>query len=102
MKLQLLNPYCWVWYKCEAPLHRSVLSFFKQCVVNLNVENTGTEAVYFTYYTPLHWLRDFSLSDKRNVTKTNPLCLQPGNASQTILILFEFMMPYFAPLRENL
>ncbi|XP_074500385.1 putative helicase mov-10-B.2 [Sebastes fasciatus] len=51
-----------------------------ECVVNLNVENTGTEAVYFTYYTPLHWLRDFSLSDKRNVTKTNPLCLQPGDS----------------------
>ncbi|XP_037629483.1 putative helicase mov-10-B.2 [Sebastes umbrosus] len=51
-----------------------------ECVVNLNVENTGTEAVYFTYYTPLHWLRDFSLSDERNVTKTNPLCLEPGDS----------------------
>uniref|UniRef100_A0A8D0A321 RNA helicase n=1 Tax=Sander lucioperca TaxID=283035 RepID=A0A8D0A321_SANLU len=49
--------------------------FFKQCVVNLNVENTGKEPVYFTYYTPLHWLRDIILKDEYNVTKKNPLCL---------------------------
>uniref|UniRef100_A0A8C2ZJ28 RNA helicase n=1 Tax=Cyclopterus lumpus TaxID=8103 RepID=A0A8C2ZJ28_CYCLU len=34
---------------------------------------------YFTYYTPLHWLRDFILKDEHKVTKTNPLCLQPGD-----------------------
>ncbi|XP_068454650.1 putative helicase mov-10-B.2 [Clinocottus analis] len=51
----------------------------KQCVVNLNVKNTGTEPVYFTYYTPLHWLRAFMLKDEHNVTKKNPLCLQPGD-----------------------
>uniref|UniRef100_A0A8C2ZHY3 RNA helicase n=1 Tax=Cyclopterus lumpus TaxID=8103 RepID=A0A8C2ZHY3_CYCLU len=50
-----------------------------ECVVNLNVRNTGTEPVYFTYYTPLHWLRDFILKDEHKVTKTNPLCLQPGD-----------------------
>uniref|UniRef100_A0A8C2ZGT5 RNA helicase n=1 Tax=Cyclopterus lumpus TaxID=8103 RepID=A0A8C2ZGT5_CYCLU len=50
-----------------------------RCVVNLNVRNTGTEPVYFTYYTPLHWLRDFILKDEHKVTKTNPLCLQPGD-----------------------
>lgn len=35
--------------------------------------------MYFTYYTPLHWLRDFLLKDELHVTKTNPLCLQPGD-----------------------
>ncbi|XP_054464459.1 putative helicase mov-10-B.2 [Anoplopoma fimbria] len=50
-----------------------------ECVVNLNVKNTGTGPVYFTYYTPLHWLRDFMMKDECNVTKTNPLCLQPGD-----------------------
>ncbi|XP_042348310.1 putative helicase mov-10-B.2 [Plectropomus leopardus] len=51
-----------------------------ECVVNLNVENTGTEPVYFTYYTPLHWLRDLILRDEHNVTKKNPLCLKPGES----------------------
>ncbi|XP_070695391.1 putative helicase mov-10-B.2 [Pempheris klunzingeri] len=51
-----------------------------ECVVNLKVENTGTEPVYFTYYTPLHWLKYFTLMDKRKVTKTNPLHLQPGDS----------------------
>ncbi|XP_032376607.1 putative helicase mov-10-B.1 [Etheostoma spectabile] len=49
-------------------------------VINLNVENNGNEPVYFTYYTPLHWLRDIILKDEHSVTKTNPLCLQPGDS----------------------
>lgn len=48
-------------------------------VVKLQVENTGELPVYFTYYTPLHWLRYFSLKDERKVTKANPLCLSPGD-----------------------
>ncbi|XP_044207550.1 putative helicase mov-10-B.1 isoform X2 [Thunnus albacares] len=48
-------------------------------VVNLTVENTGTEPVFFTYYTPLHWLKYFTLNDERKVTKTNPLTLNPGD-----------------------
>ncbi|KAL6119600.1 mov10 [Pungitius sinensis] len=51
----------------------------RECLVSLKVKNTGTIPVYFTYYTPLHWLRDFILKDERNVTKKNPLCLQPGD-----------------------
>ncbi|XP_044065664.1 putative helicase mov-10-B.2 [Siniperca chuatsi] len=51
-----------------------------ECVVNLKVENTSTEPVYFTYYTPLHWLRYFTLIDEHKVTKTNPLYLQPGDS----------------------
>ncbi|KAM4738304.1 putative helicase mov-10-B.1 [Anableps anableps] len=47
--------------------------------VKMNVENTGTQPVYFTYYTPLHWLRYLSLSDKKSVTKRNPLLLSPGD-----------------------
>lgn len=68
--------------------------FSEQCVVNLTVENTGTEPVYFTYYTPLHWLRYFTLMDKSKVTKANPLHLQPGNAY--------IMMPHVALLRGHL
>lgn len=43
------------------------------------MENTGTKPVYFTYYTPLHWLKYFTLMDEHKVTKTNPLCLKPGS-----------------------
>lgn len=47
------------------------------------MKNTGTETVYFTYYTPLHWLKCLSLVDDQKVTKQNPLTLKPGDASIT-------------------
>ncbi|KAM3618064.1 uncharacterized protein V6R79_014760 [Siganus canaliculatus] len=50
-----------------------------ESVVSLTVENGGTEPMYFTYYTPLHWLKNFTLTDERKVTKANPLCLNPGD-----------------------
>ncbi|XP_031700309.1 putative helicase mov-10-B.2 [Anarrhichthys ocellatus] len=67
-----------------------------QCVVNLNVQNTGTEPVYFTYYTPLHWLRDFILKDENKVTKTNPLCLQPGDTYE-VQVIFSCSVVGFYP-----
>ncbi|XP_029291385.1 putative helicase mov-10-B.1 [Cottoperca gobio] len=67
-----------------------------ECVVNLKVTNTGTEPVYFTYYTPLHWLKDFSLKDECNVTKKNPLCLQPG-ASYNVQVHFRCSLVGFYP-----
>uniref|UniRef100_A0A8C2KR19 RNA helicase n=1 Tax=Cyprinus carpio TaxID=7962 RepID=A0A8C2KR19_CYPCA len=45
--------------------------------LKLFVENTGQEAVYFTYYTALHWLQYFILEDSRRVTRNNPLRLEP-------------------------
>ncbi|KAF0022536.1 hypothetical protein F2P81_025162 [Scophthalmus maximus] len=48
--------------------------------VNLNVTNTGTEPVHFTYYSPLTRLRYLSLTDEHNVTKSNPLTLRPGDS----------------------
>ncbi|CAM4716229.1 unnamed protein product [Leuciscus chuanchicus] len=45
--------------------------------LKLFVENTGEEAVYFTYYTALHWLQCFTLEDSRKVTRNNPLRLEP-------------------------
>uniref|UniRef100_A0A672P2Z6 RNA helicase n=1 Tax=Sinocyclocheilus grahami TaxID=75366 RepID=A0A672P2Z6_SINGR len=45
--------------------------------LKLFVENTGLEAVYFTYYTSLQWLQYFTLEDSRRVTRNNPLCLEP-------------------------
>uniref|UniRef100_A0AAQ6IQ22 RNA helicase n=1 Tax=Anabas testudineus TaxID=64144 RepID=A0AAQ6IQ22_ANATE len=54
--------------------------FLEQYVVTLNVKNNGTKPVHFTYYTPLHWLRYFTLKDEHKVTKTNPLSLQPGDS----------------------
>ncbi|KAM7411859.1 hypothetical protein PAMA_021707 [Pampus argenteus] len=65
-------------------------------VVNLTVENTGAEPVYFTYYTPLHWLRYFSLTDEHKVTKTNPLKLNPGG-DYTIQIRFHCSLVGFYP-----
>ncbi|KAG7228300.1 hypothetical protein INR49_009164 [Caranx melampygus] len=52
--------------------------------INLKVKNTGTEPVYFTYYTPLHWLKHLTLTDEHKVTKTNPLTLNPAT------LAFEF------------
>ncbi|KAK9970577.1 hypothetical protein ABG768_026510 [Culter alburnus] len=46
--------------------------------LKLFVENTGQEAMYFTYYTALHWLQCFTLEDSRKVTRDNPLRLEPG------------------------
>lgn len=69
--------------------------FFLQYVLSLNVKNTGVKPVHFTYYTPLHWLRYFTLIDEHKVTKVNPLSLQPGNATK---FEFEFIMLQFAPI----
>uniref|UniRef100_A0A673GLC9 RNA helicase n=1 Tax=Sinocyclocheilus rhinocerous TaxID=307959 RepID=A0A673GLC9_9TELE len=38
------------------------------CELKLIVENTSQDAVYFTYYTALHWLQYFTLEDSRRVT----------------------------------
>ncbi|XP_068603628.1 putative helicase mov-10-B.2 [Brachionichthys hirsutus] len=51
-----------------------------ESVLNLTVKNTGTKPVYFTYYTPLHWLKYFTLIDEFKVTKKNPLILKPGSS----------------------
>ena len=51
-------------------------------MVKLNVKNTGTQPVYFTYYTPLNWLKCLSMRDEHRVTKQNPLQLKQGNASK--------------------
>ncbi|CAG6021472.1 unnamed protein product [Menidia menidia] len=48
--------------------------------VNLTVKNTSTQPVYFTYYTPLHWLKCLSMFDEQRVTKRNPLQLKPGDS----------------------
>uniref|UniRef100_A0A671X321 RNA helicase n=1 Tax=Sparus aurata TaxID=8175 RepID=A0A671X321_SPAAU len=71
--------------------------FVEECeVLMFPVENTGTEPVYFTYYTPLHFLKYFSLHDERKVTKTNPLCLKPGE-SYEIQVTFSCTLVGFYP-----
>ncbi|KAK2898644.1 hypothetical protein Q8A67_010062 [Cirrhinus molitorella] len=45
--------------------------------LKLFVENTGQEAVFFTYYSALHWLQCFTLEDSKKVTRNNPLRLEP-------------------------
>uniref|UniRef100_A0AAX7U356 RNA helicase n=1 Tax=Astatotilapia calliptera TaxID=8154 RepID=A0AAX7U356_ASTCA len=53
---------------------------------------------YFTYYTPLHWLKCLSLVDEQKVTKQNPLTLKPGDASITDkLAVFRFSLVGFYP-----
>lgn len=52
--------------------------------LKLFVENTGKEAMYFTYYSALHWLQCFTLEDSRRVTRNNPLHLKPGKCNQTV------------------
>ncbi|XP_077079164.1 putative helicase mov-10-B.2 isoform X4 [Siphateles boraxobius] len=53
--------------------------------LKLFVENTGQEAVYFTYYTALHWLQCFSLEDSSKVTRNNPLRLEPCKKYEVIV-----------------
>ncbi|XP_042264553.1 uncharacterized protein LOC121895458 [Thunnus maccoyii] len=65
-------------------------------VVNLTVENMGRKPVYFTYYTPLRWLRFFTLNDERKVTKTNPLTLNPGDGYE-IQVRFHCSLVGFYP-----
>uniref|UniRef100_A0A3Q4I2S6 RNA helicase n=1 Tax=Neolamprologus brichardi TaxID=32507 RepID=A0A3Q4I2S6_NEOBR len=62
----------------------------------LQNDNTGTETVYFTYYTPLHWLKCLSLVDEQKVTKQNPLSLKPGD-SYKIQAVFSFSLVGFYP-----
>uniref|UniRef100_A0AAQ6A184 RNA helicase n=1 Tax=Amphiprion ocellaris TaxID=80972 RepID=A0AAQ6A184_AMPOC len=70
--------------------------FFQQCVIKLNVKNTGTEPVYFTYYTALHWLKYFTLMDEHKVTKLSPLSLKPGD-SYEIQVQFNCSLVGFYP-----
>lgn len=85
MKLQRsLMIICWIKQTncCSLYIHVGPCLFFvKQCMVKLKVENTGSETLYFTYYTPLHWLKYFQLIDDHKVTRTNPLCLKPGDVT---------------------
>uniref|UniRef100_A0AAQ5ZAQ5 RNA helicase n=1 Tax=Amphiprion ocellaris TaxID=80972 RepID=A0AAQ5ZAQ5_AMPOC len=66
------------------------------CVIKLNVKNTGTEPVYFTYYTALHWLKYFTLMDEHKVTKLSPLSLKPGD-SYEIQVQFNCSLVGFYP-----
>ncbi|XP_054641470.1 putative helicase mov-10-B.1 isoform X2 [Dunckerocampus dactyliophorus] len=59
-----------------------------ECVVNLTVENSGTETVHFTSYTVLHKLSCFTLSDENKVTRQNPLVLKPGDTYE-IQVLYQ-------------
>ncbi|RVE70580.1 hypothetical protein OJAV_G00065900 [Oryzias javanicus] len=55
--------------------------------LSLSVKNMGQEVVFFTYYTPLYWLKCLKLSDEQGVTKQKPLQLSPGDCYN---ILVEF------------
>ena len=50
-------------------------------MVRLCVRNAGTSVVYFTYYTLLNWLQDFTLEDEQRVTRARPLTLAPGKTT---------------------
>ncbi len=69
------------------------LFFMKLSVVNMTIENIGTEPVYLTNYTPQHTSKLLSLTGHRKVTSKNPVCLQPGNVT--------IRMPYLL-LRERI
>ncbi|XP_017548981.2 putative helicase mov-10-B.2 [Pygocentrus nattereri] len=55
----------------------------------LFVENRGTDSVYFTYYSPLHWIHCFKFEDPERVTRSNPLLLSPGET-------YEIKMNFFS------
>ncbi|RXN18451.1 helicase mov-10 [Labeo rohita] len=68
--------------------------------LKLFVENTGQDAVYFTYYAALHWLHCFTLEDSRKVTCNNPLRLEPLEYRTKLAALLGPTEP-FKPLRLN-
>ncbi|KAL7884849.1 hypothetical protein AOLI_G00076190 [Acnodon oligacanthus] len=49
------------------------------CEQKLFVENRGKDSVYFTYYSPLHWIHCFVFEDPKRVTRSKPLHLSPGD-----------------------
>ncbi|KAI4888968.1 hypothetical protein NFI96_014931, partial [Prochilodus magdalenae] len=53
----------------------------------LFVENRGTSSVYFTYYSPLHWIHCFMFEDAERVTRNKPLLLGPGETYE-IKVMF--------------
>ncbi|XP_066499872.1 putative helicase mov-10-B.2 [Hoplias malabaricus] len=53
----------------------------------LLVENKGASSVYFTYYSPLHWIHCFMFDDSEKVTRSNPLQLRPGETYE-ITVMF--------------
>ncbi|XP_051949737.1 putative helicase mov-10-B.1 [Xyrauchen texanus] len=75
--------------------------------LKLIVENTGQKAVYFTYYTALHWLQCFTLEDSNKVTRNNPFCLEPcGSYEVTMKLKLDHVGVYSATLafefKENI
>ncbi|XP_008285144.1 putative helicase mov-10-B.2 [Stegastes partitus] len=69
---------------CDQPFENGKLDLCVkdtyEYMIKLKVENTGTEPVYFTYYTPLHWLKYLTFLDELKVTKLKPLLLKPGDS----------------------
>uniref|UniRef100_A0A3P9KB63 RNA helicase n=1 Tax=Oryzias latipes TaxID=8090 RepID=A0A3P9KB63_ORYLA len=63
----------------DGKLHFLMEGTFERTLI-LSVENMGKEIVFFTYYTPLHWLKCLKLSDVEGVTKQKPLQLRPGDS----------------------
>lgn len=63
--------------------------------LKLFVENTGQDAVYFTYYTALHWLQYFTLEDSRRVTRNNPLRLEPRKLFNCTMLFAGYICIYF-------
>uniref|UniRef100_A0A671X1Q8 RNA helicase n=1 Tax=Sparus aurata TaxID=8175 RepID=A0A671X1Q8_SPAAU len=73
------------------------LLFLKQSVVNLKVENTGTEPVYFTYYTPLHFLKYFSLENSWTQQTSLPVFDLFSGESYEIQVTFSCTLVGFYP-----
>uniref|UniRef100_A0A3Q2E4J8 Putative helicase mov-10-B.2 n=1 Tax=Cyprinodon variegatus TaxID=28743 RepID=A0A3Q2E4J8_CYPVA len=77
-------------------LNPFIYIIFFQYTVKLNVENTGDQPLYFTYYTPLHWLRCLTLRDEKRVTRLQPLLLNPGD-SYEVEVSFQCSLVGFFP-----
>ncbi|XP_054905535.1 putative helicase mov-10-B.1 [Poeciliopsis prolifica] len=95
----LITDKCGISITADSPFKNGKLSLCVQStfeyVVKLNVKNTGIQSVYFTYYTPLHWLQYLSLSDEKSVTKRNPLCLNPGDSYEIEVRIRSELVGYF-------
>uniref|UniRef100_A0A7N8WQ20 RNA helicase n=1 Tax=Mastacembelus armatus TaxID=205130 RepID=A0A7N8WQ20_9TELE len=85
-RAQLISDKCGISITSDSPFNNGKLQLCREDTYEvklLDVKNTGTQPVHFTYYTPLHWLTYLTLKDEHKVTKTNPLALQPGNENIT-------------------
>nr|XP_019952231.1 PREDICTED: putative helicase mov-10-B.2 isoform X1 [Paralichthys olivaceus] len=61
-----------------------IMETLRDYVLRFHIENKGLDAVNFTFYTPLHRIRCFTLEDERKMTRACPVFLSPGESYEVV------------------